>query len=534
MSEIHCWRFLVSRSQFLGYRTVVAPDFMCQANITSLLAKSAEGDLTYENNAYYREIHGSKTGDLTLIYRIGEAQANYINAETEGLLKDSFGREIFFIEGIVVKGLQSSFSLSIEDLESIHYDLINDYREFWEWVSPQAAIASELNTIASATSDLKLDFLDLEPYIADNKQKSTLTKAITPALEFKQNTSNLKVNQPSVEHQFDGEVNQCFWLSEIELIIYIRPSSHSPHDHKVSLFNTNTKYEDNLIKGDLAIPFFRSGRSIERICLSSDRKSIISSNRKLWGKDKSSNHLGKEISLRPCFLNSFNFFDKSDPLIYEGGDELIAVSKDFKWLINANDSTFSPLFRPALIDIKSGDKTSMSSGGHTKKITCLSSSFYDNVFASGDESGFLRLWNCDTFDSIGGLPVFDSSSIDAIVFNQCEKNLVCTGNNGEIKIVEYKNDVVTSESKTRVGTHKNIDGQVVKVNDLAFSPNGKTFASAGDDGSIRIWEISNNTDQDGQILTGHNNSVMSLSFSPNGKLLASGSKDKTVKIWQID
>ena len=183
MSEIKCWRFLVSRSQFLGYRTVVAPDFMCQANITSLLAKSAEGDLTYGNNAYYREIHWSKTGDLTLIYRIGEAQANYINAETEGLLKDSFGREIFFIEGIVVKGLQSSLSLSIEYLESIHDDLINDYREFWEWVSPQAAIASELNTITFDASDSKLDFLDLEPYIVNSKQKSTLTKAVKPNLE---------------------------------------------------------------------------------------------------------------------------------------------------------------------------------------------------------------------------------------------------------------------------------------------------------------------------------------------------------------
>ena len=102
MNEIQCWRFLVSRNLFLDYRTVVAPDFMCQANITSLLAKSAEGDLTYKNNAYYREIHGSKTGDLTLIYRISEAQANYINPEAEGVLKDSFGREIFFIEGIVV------------------------------------------------------------------------------------------------------------------------------------------------------------------------------------------------------------------------------------------------------------------------------------------------------------------------------------------------------------------------------------------------------------------------------------------------
>ena len=62
MNEIQCW---VSRNLFLDYRTVVAPNFMCQANITSLLAKSAEGDLTYENNAFYREIHGAKTGDLT-------------------------------------------------------------------------------------------------------------------------------------------------------------------------------------------------------------------------------------------------------------------------------------------------------------------------------------------------------------------------------------------------------------------------------------------------------------------------------------
>lgn len=119
------------------------------------------------------------------------------------------------------------------------------------------------------------------------------------------------------------------------------------------------------------------------------------------------------------------------------------------------------------------------------------------------------------------------------MFNPCEKNLVCSGNKGEIKVVEYKNDEVSSKSKTRVGTHRS-NGQGEKINDLAFSPNGKTFASAGDDGSIRIWEISKDTDQDGQILTGHNSSVMSVSFSPSGKLLASGSKDKTIKIWQID
>jgi hypothetical protein len=35
------------------------------------------------------------------------------------------------------------------------------------------------------------------------------------------------------------------------------------------------------------------------------------------------------MSIRSCFLKSFNFFDESETLIYEGGGELIAVSKDF-------------------------------------------------------------------------------------------------------------------------------------------------------------------------------------------------------------
>ena len=59
------------------------------------------------------------------------------------------------------------------------------------------------------------------------------------------------------------------------------------------------------------------------------------------------------------------------------------------------------------------------------------------------------------------------------------------------------------------------------------------FASAGDDGLIRLWDIWKGQSQDSQLLSGHNKPVMSVSFSPSGELLASGSKDKTVRIWQL-
>jgi WD40 repeat protein len=67
------------------------------------------------------------------------------------------------------------------------------------------------------------------------------------------------------------------------------------------------------------------------------------------------------------------------------------------------------------------------------------------------------------------------------------------------------------------------------VNDVAFSPDGKALASAGDE-YLRIWRVA-----DGALLrtlTGHNKEVTSVAFSPDGTLLASGSH-KEVRMWRV-
>jgi WD40 repeat protein len=110
--------------------------------------------------------------------------------------------------------------------------------------------------------------------------------------------------------------------------------------------------------------------------------------------------------------------------------------------------------------------------------------------------------------------------------------LVCSGNEGEIKRVSYEKICVIKESQEKIGTHIGTKGRKVKVNALAFKCNSQIFASAGDDGSKRLWAIGEKG-QDGQLFSGHDGSVTSLSFSPDGKLLASGGKDYTVRIWQL-
>lgn len=136
--ELESWIFAVSANLYLDYRTFIAPDFLCQAKKPSLLARNAGGDLTDQKIVYIDE----EIGQLTLVFRVIEALANDFDLEGDGVLKDSFGREIYLIEGVVFKGKFSNIQLNIEDFDNIHNKVKEHFCDFWEWVTPQQAIAS--------------------------------------------------------------------------------------------------------------------------------------------------------------------------------------------------------------------------------------------------------------------------------------------------------------------------------------------------------------------------------------------------------
>jgi len=76
-----------------------------------------------------------------------------------------------------------------------------------------------------------------------------------------------------------------------------------------------------------------------------------------------------------------------------------------------------------------------------------------------------------------------------------------------------------------------IDAHRGSAQRVAFSPDGASLVSCGQDGRVRLWKVPSLAADGG--FEGHGASVNTLSFSADGGLLATGSSDGTVRVWSF-
>ena len=71
----------------------------------------------------------------------------------------------------------------------------------------------------------------------------------------------------------------------------------------------------------------------------------------------------------------------------------------------------------------------------------------------------------------------------------------------------------------------------VVVNKLAFSPDGRWLATAGEDHVVRLVDAFSGREL--RDFVGHNGAVKAVVFSPDGRSLVSGGQDGTTRIWDL-
>ena len=141
--------------------------------------------------------------------------------------------------------------------------------------------------------------------------------------------------------------------------------------------------------------------------------------------------------------------------------------------------------------------------------------------ADSDSAGS---WDLANGARVAVQPLAGESAGGSVAFSADGKTIASGGRDGIIRLFD-------AATRQEIGTPMSSDANPVDA--VAFNPDGTVLASANTDGNVQLWNAA--TQQvTGPALTGAGSAqVNALAFSLDGTVLATGSQDGTARLWQV-
>jgi formylglycine-generating enzyme required for sulfatase activity/WD40 repeat protein len=127
----------------------------------------------------------------------------------------------------------------------------------------------------------------------------------------------------------------------------------------------------------------------------------------------------------------------------------------------------------------------------------------------------------DTGKETGRWQILAAGGIRSIAISPDGKRLVTGGEDGTIRLW----DMTAAKHLAIVGIHPR------PVLAVAISSDGRRALSGGEDEMVRLWDL--DSKKEIACFTGHTGAVRAVAFSPDGLRAASGSADYTLRLWRL-
>ena len=234
----------------------------------------------------------------------------------------------------------------------------------------------------------------------------------------------------------------------------------------------------------------------------------------------------------------------SNPTTGVDVDNILSFSPDGKTLLTRSTATVY------LWDVKTGSLLHTFTEAYNSSFYSKNYSFSpDGAILALNIYGDIRLWDIKTGTLLHTLVASDPNNVSCIAFSPDGKTLVGglhDGYLGQIRLWDVKTGTLLQSltgPATLTGSRSSGARGFISI---AFSPDGKTFASGGIDGRIHLWsagtrqllgtitEITNLVSSDpSQDLTYFGDPTRKILFSPDGKTLVGRMESGTLRVWDV-